>query len=110
MIPQTTQPYLEKKAALLGRLSSDISSERELLSETVNLYLGIVTHRTNRLLSRLTVVGTVFLPLSFLAGVYGMNFELIPELQWRYGYFGFWGFVLAFSLGMLGLMKRKRWH
>ncbi len=109
MIPQSTQPYLEKKAGLLERLSSDISSERELLSETVSLYLGIVTHRTNRILSRLTVVGTVFLPLSFLAGVYGMNFDLIPELKWRYGYLYFWGFVVTFSLFVLGLMKRQRW-
>ena len=45
----------------------------------------------------------------WMSMVCAMNFELIPELKWRYGYFVFWGFVLAFSLGMLGLMKRNRW-
>ena len=109
MIAETTQPYLEKKAGLLDRLSADISSERELLSETVSLYLGIVTHRTNHTLSRLTVLGTLILPLTFITGVYGMNFEFMPELKWRYGYFGFWGVVLTFGLGLVILMKRKRW-
>ncbi len=109
MIPETTQPYLEKKAGLLDRLSADVSSERELLSETVSLYLGIVTHRTNHTLSRLTVLGTLILPLTFLTGVYGMNFEFMPELKWKYGYAGFWGVVLTFGLGLVIMMKRKRW-
>jgi magnesium transporter len=109
MIPETTQPYLEKKAGLLDRLSADVASERELLSETVGLYLGIVTHRTNNTLSRLTVLGTLILPLTFLTGVYGMNFEVMPELKWQYGYLGFWGVVLAFGLGVLIMMKRKHW-
>jgi magnesium transporter len=109
MIPITTQPYLEKKAGLLDRLSADVTSERELLSETVSLYLGIVTHRTNHTLSRLTVLGTLILPLTFLTGVYGMNFEFMPELKWEYGYYGFWGVVLVFGLGVIVMMKRKHW-
>ena len=109
MIPETTQPYLEKKAGLLDRLSADVTSERELLSETVSLYLGIVTHRTNHTLSRLTVLGTLILPLTFLTGVYGMNFEFMPELKWQYGYAGFWGVVLTFGIGLAIMMKRKRW-
>lgn len=109
MIPETTQPYLEKKAGQLDRLSADVSSERELLGETVSLYLGIVAHRTNHTLSRLTVLGTLILPLTFLTGVFGMNFKFMPELEWKYGYLGFWGIVLLFAMGVLVLMKRKRW-
>jgi magnesium transporter len=109
MISETTQPYLEKKAGLLDRLSADVASERELLSETVGLYLGIVTHRTNHTLSRLTVLGTLLLPLTFLTGVYGMNFEVMPELRWQYGYLIFGGVVVTFGLGVLIMMKRKRW-
>lgn len=108
-IPETTQPYLEKKATLLDRLSADISAEREVLSEAVNLYLGIVTHGTNRFLARLTALGTLFLPLSFLAGVYGMNFKYLPELEWHYAYPTFWGIVLTFASGVLLLMKKKGW-
>lgn len=108
-IPETTQPFLEKKATLLDRLSADISAEREVLSEAVNLYLGIVTHGTNRFLARLTALGTLFLPLSFLAGVYGMNFEYLPELKWHYGYPTFWAVVFTFTVSVLALMKKKGW-
>ncbi len=108
-IHDTTQPYLEKKAVLLDRLSADIAAEREVLSESVNLYLSIVTHTTNKFLSRLTALGTLFLPLSFFAGVYGMNFDNLPELHWQYGYHTFWAIVITFTVSLLAFMKHKNW-
>jgi magnesium transporter len=108
-IPETTQPYLEKKAALLDRLSVDVTTEREILSESLHLYMGIVTHRTNALLTRLTVVGTLFLPLTFIAGVYGMNFKVMPELDWEYGYLTFWIVAGATAIGLTAYMQRKKW-
>ena len=108
-IQETTQPYLEKKALLLDRLCADVSAEREVLSESVTLYLSIVTHGTNKFLSRLTALGTLFLPLSFLAGVYGMNFDHLPELHWQYSYYAFWGIVITFTTSVLLYMKHKRW-
>ncbi len=108
-ISETTQPFLEKKATLLDRLSADVSSEREVLSESVHLYMGIVTHKTNRFLSRLTVLSTLFLPLTFLAGVYGMNFDYLPELRWYYSYYSFWAVSLVFSITLLVYFKRKGW-
>lgn len=108
-IPETTQPYLEKKAALLDRLSVDVTTEREILSESLHLYMGIVTHRTNALLTRLTVVGTLFLPLTFIAGVYGMNFRVMPELDWEYGYLTFWIVAAATAIGLTAYMQRKKW-
>ena len=108
-IPETTQPYLEKKAGLLDRLSADVTSEREVLSETLNLYLGIVTHRTNKLVARLTVISMLFLPMSFLVGVWGMNFKFMPELEWEYSYFGFWMLIITIMTSMLLYMKRKDW-
>ncbi|NQV28432.1 MAG: magnesium transporter CorA family protein [Rhodopirellula sp.] len=108
-IPETTQPYLEKKAALLDRLSVDVTTEREILSESLHLYMGIVTHRTNALLTRLTVVGTLFLPLTFIAGVYGMNFKVMPELDWKYGYLTFWIVAATTALGLTAYMQRKKW-
>ncbi|MGZ0166375.1 MAG: magnesium transporter CorA family protein [Planctomycetales bacterium] len=108
-IPETTQPYLEKKAALLDRLSVDVTTEREILSESLHLYMGIVTHRTNALLTRLTVVGTLFLPLTFIAGVYGMNFDVMPELHWKYGYLTFWIVAGATAVGLTAYMQRKKW-
>lgn len=108
-IPETTQPYLEKKAALLDRLSVDVTTEREILSESLHLYMGIVTHRTNALLTRLTVVGTLFLPLTFIAGVYGMNFDVMPELKWKYGYLTFWIVACSTAIGLTAYMQRKKW-
>jgi magnesium transporter len=108
-IPETTQPYLEKKAALLDRLSVDVTTEREILSESLHLYMGIVTHRTNALLTRLTVVGTLFLPLTFIAGVYGMNFRVMPELEWKYGYLTFWLVAGSTAIGLTAYMQRKKW-
>jgi magnesium transporter len=108
-IPETTQPYLEKKAALLDRLSVDVTTEREILSESLNLYMGIVTNRTNSLLTRLTIVGTLFLPLTFVAGVYGMNFDEMPELHWKYGYLSFWVVAVTTAVGLTMYMHRKKW-
>ena len=108
-IPETTQPYLEKKAALLDRLSVDVTTEREILSESLHLYMGIVTHRTNAVLTRLTIVGTLFLPLTFIAGVYGMNFKVMPELHWKYGYLTFWIVAASTAVSLTMYMQRKKW-
>ncbi len=107
-INESTQPFLEKKAALLDRLGNDVATEREVLSESLNLYMGIVTHKTNRFLNRLTLISTVFLPLSFIAGVYGMNFDYFPELHWRYGYPMFWVVALIIVYGLLQLIKKVK--
>lgn len=108
-IPETTQPFLDKKAALLDRLSVDVTTEREILSESLNLYMGIVTHRTNHVVNRLTILSTFFLPLGFLVGVYGMNFKVMPELGWQFGYTGFWLVVASIVGGLTLYMKRQDW-
>ena len=69
--------------------------DRDILSEALNLHMSMVSHRTNEVMKKLTVVSVVFLPLTFLVGVYGMNFEIFPELKWRFGYVYFWGVVVA---------------
>lgn len=112
-ISQTTQPFLEKKGVLLERLSADATTEREVLSESLNLYMGIVSYRTNQVVTKLTMVSMFFLPLSFLVGIYGMNFgspdSTMPELQWKYGYLFFWFVVFAIVGGLLYWMRRNRW-
>ena len=108
-VSPTTQPYLANMVGTLERLGDDLTTEREILAEMLNLYLGIVSHRTNRVVNRLTVISVIFLPLSFLVGVYGMNFEDIPEYHWPFGYLYFWVLVTVISGSLLGLMKWKRW-
>lgn len=108
-VNQSTQPFLERQTVPLDRLASDASTERTVLSETLQLYMGLVSHRTNRIVNRLTVVSMVFLPLNFMAAVYGMNFKNIPELGWHYSYYVFWLVALGLVAGLLLLMRKKRW-
>ena len=109
LVSSTTQPFLAKMATTMDRLASDAATEREVLTETLNLYLGIVTHRTNQILSRLTLIGVIFLPLTFLVGLYGMNFQSQPEFQWEYGYAFFWCLAAVIVTVSIGFIRYKRW-
>jgi magnesium transporter len=108
-VPESTQPALDILSDRLDRLGADIAGVRSVLNETLNLYMGMVSHRTNRVVNRLTVLSMIFLPLSFLAGVYGMNFEVLPELQWRWAYPAFWIFAAVFVGAFLLFVRRKQW-
>ncbi len=108
-ISATTLPFLEMMADTLDRLGEDIITERDVLAETLNLYMGMVSHRTGKVLKRLTMISIIFLPLTFLCGVYGMNFQFMPETHWKYAYAGFWLVVAGIAASLLYLMKRFRW-
>lgn len=108
-VPATTQPALDILSDRMERLGGDIAGVRSTLGESLNLYMGMVSHRTNRIVSRLTVFSMIFLPLSFIAGVYGMNFEFLPELKWRYAYPAFWAAAAVFVLGFVAFVRRKKW-
>lgn len=107
-VSETTQPFLETMAGTLERLGDDLLTERDTLTESLNLYMGMVGHRTNRVVSRLTAISIIFLPLSFLCGVYGMNLH-IPEADWPYAYPAFWLFAVTLVTGLLVMMRRNRW-
>ena len=109
VVTESTQPFLDKMVAALERIGADLAVEREILAETLNLYMGIVAHRTNKVVNRLTVVSLVFLPLTFLCGVYGMNFRVLPEVEWKYGYAFFWVTATFITVTSLVYMKKKKW-
>lgn len=108
-VSETTQPFLENMAGSLERLSEDLRTEREVLNEMLNLYMGMVSHRTNKVINRLTVISAIFLPLSFICGVYGVNLKGVPEFEWEYGYLYFWILTLAIAGSLLLYMRRKKW-
>jgi magnesium transporter len=86
-----------------------IETYREMLNGLLDLYLSSVNNRMNEVMRVLTIIATIFIPLTFLVGIYGMNFKNMPELQWPYGYPLLWGFMIALVLGMLWLFRRKHW-
>jgi len=108
-IRETTQPFLESKSSLLNRLSDDLSTQRAVISDTLNLYMGYVSHKTNSLINRLTIISLIFLPITFLVGVYGMNFDFMPELKWKYSYYVFWSVVFLIVTSSLLFFKLRKW-
>jgi len=80
------------------------------MESSINLFFSIQGDRMNKVMKTLTVVATIFIPLTFVAGVYGMNFINMPELSWKYGYFAVWGVMLVIFLGMIIYFKRKKWN
>jgi magnesium transporter len=63
----------------------------------------------NEVMKVLTIIATIFIPLTFIAGIYGMNFEYMPELKWKLGYFGVWSIMLIITGGMVYYFKKKKW-
>ena len=108
-ISESAQPFLERQAIPLDRLSGDATTERAILSETLNLYMGMTSHNTNLVINRLVVISMVFLPLNFLAAVYGMNFKYIPEFGWRFGYLAFWCLAISLVTTIIIVFRRKKW-
>ncbi len=110
-------PLVEDRTKLFLRDAYDhtiqvvdlIESFRDVLASLVDLYLSSLSHKMNEVMKVLTVIGSIFIPLSFLTGLYGMNFEYIPELQAHNGYFYFLGAIGVLLVGMLVYFKRKGW-
>ncbi|BBA69898.1 magnesium/cobalt transporter CorA [Geobacter sulfurreducens] len=86
-----------------------VETFRDLLSEILDIYLSAIGNRTNEVMKVLTIIATIFMPLTFIAGVYGMNFRYMPELEWHWGYPAVLLLMLLVSLGMGIFFRRKRW-
>lgn len=93
----------------LLKLTEMIDENRELTTDIRDSYLSINSHQTNRVMRVLTVITTIFMPLTFIAGIYGMNFENMPELTWKYGYFETLSLMFIIALGMFWWFKKKGW-
>lgn len=101
--------YLHDLDDLVEQATDAIELYNGLLSDYLNIYSTNVNNRTNEVMKVLTIFASIFIPLSFLAGVYGMNFNYIPELGFRYSYFIFWGVVVSIIAGLLIYFRRKKW-
>lgn len=86
-----------------------LESLRDLTSGMMDLYLSTVSYKMNEIMKVLTIFSAIFIPLTFFAGVYGMNFKYLSELEVRYGYFIFWGIMIVITAFMLLFFRRKKW-
>ncbi|RNC28601.1 MAG: Cobalt/magnesium transport protein CorA [Candidatus Dichloromethanomonas elyunquensis] len=93
----------------LLKLSDMIESSRDMTADMRDSYLSINTNRMNTHMVVLTVITTIFIPLTFIVGIYGMNFKYMPELEWKYGYFMILSIMLVLGIGMYLWFKRKGW-
>ena len=83
--------------------------QRDILTDLSNVHISLLAQKTNDVMKVLTIIATIFIPLTFVVGVYGMNFKYLPELEWRYGYFYVWILMLAIVLCMLRYFRKQKW-
>lgn len=101
--------YFSELREQINALINDIDSDIHELESQINLFFSIQGHRLNEVMKTLTIFSVIFIPLTFMAGIYGMNFENIPELKWPYGYFILLGLMLVVTLISIFIFKRKKW-
>jgi magnesium transporter len=109
LIQKTTGIFFRDVYDHMIQVIDNVETFREMLSGMLDMYLSSVSNRMNEVMKILTIIGTIFIPLTFIAGVYGMNFKFMPELEWRWGYFLLWGMMLAVGISLLVYFKRKKW-
>lgn len=93
----------------VNRIIDSVSSYRDLLNGLMDLYLSFNSNKMNEVMKVLTIISTVFIPVTFIVGVYGMNFDYMPELQSPYGYAGVWVLILIIMGGLVYYFRRKKW-
>jgi magnesium transporter len=108
-IQPQTYLYLRNVADHVVQTIDTIENYRELIASLLDLYLSSISNKMNSIMQVLTVISVIFMPLTFLAGIYGMNFTHMPELSWRYGYPAIWGLMLLLAAYMLWYFKKKNW-
>jgi magnesium transporter len=106
-IPEDTRPFFRDVYDHFVRVMDLAESYRQLIDTALNAYLSIQSHRMNEVVKFLTIVSTVILPLTFVTGFYGMNFEHMPELHWHYGYVYVVGLLLVVGIGFRIWLRRR---
>ena len=109
LIHEQTHPFLKDLLDLATQAVEIVDTYREMLSDHLDIYNTSVSNRLNEIMKVLTIFSAIFIPLTFIAGIYGTNFEYLPELHYRYSYLVFWGILIAVALTMIKFFKRRSW-
>lgn len=109
LICEDTRPFLKDLEDLISQTAEIIDTYRDLLIDQLNIYNSVVANKMNDVMKILTIFAAVFIPLTFIAGIYGTNFEYLPELHYKYSYYIFWGVLIVMAVSLLYYFKRKKW-
>ncbi|MBT8384714.1 MAG: magnesium and cobalt transport protein CorA, partial [Bacteroidia bacterium] len=108
-IAENTYVYYKELLENINQATESSDSYREILSDQLNIYHTTISSRLNDIMKFLTVFSVIFIPLTFIAGIYGTNFDVLPELHYKYSYYVMLGVMLILAIGMLIYFKRKKW-
>ena len=109
LIDDSTEPYLRDLYDHTIHISESIELQREITTGLMETYLSMMSNKMNEVMKVLTVIATIFIPLTFIVGIYGMNFPNMPEMEWPWAYFTVWGVMIAVVIGMFVYFRRKKW-
>jgi magnesium transporter len=109
LIPENSLKYYHDVLDHVNQEIETIDTQREIVNEFLNLYMTSISNKMNDVMKVLTIFASIFIPLTFIAGIYGMNFEYMPELNSRYGYFIALGVMVAVAVALLIYFRRKKW-
>jgi magnesium transporter len=109
LISEHTHIYLRDVSDHAIRVLESIESYRDILSGLLDIYLSSISNKMNEVMKVLTIFASIFIPLTFLAGIYGMNFEYMPELHWKWAYPTLWGAFILIPSVLLYYFKKRKW-
>jgi len=109
LVRQSTKVYLRDVYDHTVQIIETIENYRDMMSGMIDIYLSSVSNRLNEVMKVLTIIATIFMPLTFIVGIYGMNFKYMPELGWKYSYAVVWLVIVSVAAGMLIYFKRRKW-
>ena len=110
LVTKNTKIYMRDLYDHTVQIIDTIELYREMLIGMLDIYLSSVSNNLNTVMKVLTVIATIFIPLTFISSIYGMNFEYMPELKWKYGYLAVWIVMISMAAGMLAFFKKKKWY
>jgi magnesium transporter len=109
LLSRELMPFLKDLQDNMIQAAETVETYRELMAGVLEINLSSTSNRMNKVMKVLTIISTIFIPLTFIVGVYGMNFVHMPELEMRYAYPITWGVMILIAGGMLFFFKRRRW-
>lgn len=109
LISDFVHPYLNDLHDHANQVTETVEVFRDMVNSTMDTYLSVLSNKMNDVMRILTIIATIFIPLTFIAGIYGMNFENIPELKWSYGYAMIWAVIFLVAGSLIIFFRRRKW-